>query len=170
LIHSNKNEANQALQRMNMLVTDYAPSSILRAKHVHRWAWTFGRIIGLVVWLLRMADRSWWFCFYGIVWMPNLSPRSKFGAPFGLRGSESRGCVRRPKQKRSGSRGIGIGFGIRNREIKIQVCEFGNKAPLSESRKTSNGWNRTRKLIIFSFFKSKQTKAHEYLWSQKPKP
>jgi hypothetical protein len=29
-------EPNQALQRMNMLVTDYAPSSILRAKHVHR--------------------------------------------------------------------------------------------------------------------------------------
>ena len=27
---------NQALQRMNMLVTDYAPRSILRAKHVHR--------------------------------------------------------------------------------------------------------------------------------------
>ena len=27
---------NQALQRMNMLVTDYAPSSILRAKHVYR--------------------------------------------------------------------------------------------------------------------------------------
>ncbi len=29
-------EPNQALQRMNVLVTDYAPSSILRAKHVHR--------------------------------------------------------------------------------------------------------------------------------------
>jgi hypothetical protein len=28
-------EPNQALQRMNMLVTDYAPSSILRAKRVH---------------------------------------------------------------------------------------------------------------------------------------
>jgi hypothetical protein len=32
----NLTEPNQALQRMNMLVTDYAPSSILRAKHVHR--------------------------------------------------------------------------------------------------------------------------------------
>ena len=71
--------------------------------------------------------------------MPILSPRSKFGSPFGLRGGESRGCVRRPKQNRSGSRGIGVGFGIRIREIMIQVCEFGNKAPLSESRKTSNG-------------------------------
>jgi hypothetical protein len=39
--------------------------------------------------------------------MPILGPRSKFGAPFGLRGGESRGCVRRPKQNRSGSRGIG---------------------------------------------------------------
>ena len=70
--------------------------------------------------------------------MPILSPRSKFGSPFGLRGGESRGCVRRPKQNRSGSRGIGIGigFGIRNRELMIQVYEFGNKAPLSESRKT----------------------------------
>ena len=29
-------EPNQALQRMNMLVTDCAPSSTLRAKHVHR--------------------------------------------------------------------------------------------------------------------------------------
>ena len=29
-------EPNQALQRMNMLVTDHAPSSMLRAKHVHR--------------------------------------------------------------------------------------------------------------------------------------
>ena len=29
-------EPNQALQRINMLVTDYAPSSILRAKHVYR--------------------------------------------------------------------------------------------------------------------------------------
>jgi hypothetical protein len=29
-------EPNQALQRMTMLVTDYAPSSILRAKHSHR--------------------------------------------------------------------------------------------------------------------------------------
>ena len=29
-------EPNQALQRMNMLVTDRAPSSTLRAKHVHR--------------------------------------------------------------------------------------------------------------------------------------
>ena len=33
---TNLTEPNQALQRMNMLVTDYAPSSILRAKHVHR--------------------------------------------------------------------------------------------------------------------------------------
>ena len=33
---TNLPEPNQALQRMNMLVTDYAPSSILRAKHVHR--------------------------------------------------------------------------------------------------------------------------------------
>jgi hypothetical protein len=32
----NLTEPNQALQRMNMLVTDYAPSSILRAKHVYR--------------------------------------------------------------------------------------------------------------------------------------
>jgi hypothetical protein len=29
-------EPNQALQRMNMLVTDCAPSSTLRAKHVNR--------------------------------------------------------------------------------------------------------------------------------------
>ena len=29
-------EPNKALQRMNMLVTDRAPSSTLRAKHVHR--------------------------------------------------------------------------------------------------------------------------------------
>ena len=29
-------EPNQALQRMTMLVTDYAPSSMLRAKHVRR--------------------------------------------------------------------------------------------------------------------------------------
>ena len=29
-------EPNQALQRMNMLVTDHAPSSMLRAKHVYR--------------------------------------------------------------------------------------------------------------------------------------
>ena len=29
-------EPNQALQRMNMLVTEHAPSSMLRAKHVHR--------------------------------------------------------------------------------------------------------------------------------------
>ena len=86
-----------------------------------------------------MADQSRGFSFYRIIGMPVLSPRSKFGTPFGLRGVDSRGCVRRPKQNRSGSRGIGIGFGIRNREIMIQVCEFGNKAPLSESRKTSNG-------------------------------
>ena len=32
----NLTEPNQALQRTNMLVTDYAPSSILRAKHVRR--------------------------------------------------------------------------------------------------------------------------------------
>jgi hypothetical protein len=69
--------------------------------------------------------------------MPILGPRSEFGAPFGLRGGESRGGGRRPKQNRSGSRGIGIR--IRIREIMIQVCEFGNKAPLSESQKTSNG-------------------------------
>jgi hypothetical protein len=59
--------------------------------------------------------------------MPNLGPRSKFGAPFGLRGSDSRGCVRRPKKNRSGSRGIGIG--IRIRELMIQVCEFGMQKP-----------------------------------------
>jgi hypothetical protein len=29
-------EPNQALQRMNVLFTDRAPSSTLRAKHVHR--------------------------------------------------------------------------------------------------------------------------------------
>jgi hypothetical protein len=29
-------EPNQSLQRMNMLVTDCAPSSTFRAKHVHR--------------------------------------------------------------------------------------------------------------------------------------
>ena len=28
---------------------------------------------------------------------------------------------------------------------------------------------RTRKLIIFSFLKSEQTQAHEYLWNQKQK-
>ncbi len=33
---SRSTEPNQALQRMNMLVTDHAPSSMLRAKHVHR--------------------------------------------------------------------------------------------------------------------------------------
>ena len=67
--------------------------------------------------------------------MPILGPRSKFGAPFGLRGGDSRGCVRRPKQNRSGSRGIRIriGFGIRISEIMIQVGEFGIKTPLSES-------------------------------------
>jgi hypothetical protein len=32
----NRTEPNQALQRMNVLVTDRAPSSTLRAKHVHR--------------------------------------------------------------------------------------------------------------------------------------
>jgi hypothetical protein len=32
----NLTEPNQALQRMNMLVTDRAPSSTLCAKHVHR--------------------------------------------------------------------------------------------------------------------------------------
>jgi hypothetical protein len=30
-------------------------------------------------------------------------------------------------------------FGIRIRELMIQVFEFGNKAPLSESRMSSNG-------------------------------
>jgi hypothetical protein len=62
---------------------------------------------------------------FGIIGMPILGPRTKFGTPFGLRGSESRGCVRRPNQNRSGSRGIG--FGIRNRELMIQICEFGIK-------------------------------------------
>jgi hypothetical protein len=33
---TNLTEPNQALQRTNMLVTDHAPSSILRAKHVRR--------------------------------------------------------------------------------------------------------------------------------------
>jgi hypothetical protein len=33
---TNLTEPNQALQRMNVLVTDHAPSSMLRAKHVHR--------------------------------------------------------------------------------------------------------------------------------------
>jgi hypothetical protein len=32
----NLTEPNQALQRMNWIVTDCAPSSTLRAKHVHR--------------------------------------------------------------------------------------------------------------------------------------
>ena len=32
----NLTEPNQALQRINMLVTDHAPSSMLRAKHVYR--------------------------------------------------------------------------------------------------------------------------------------
>jgi hypothetical protein len=32
----NFTEPNQALQRMNCIVTDYAPSSILRANAVHR--------------------------------------------------------------------------------------------------------------------------------------
>ncbi len=32
----NRTEPNQALQRINMLVTDHAPSSMLRAKHVYR--------------------------------------------------------------------------------------------------------------------------------------
>jgi hypothetical protein len=39
--------------------------------------------------------------------MPILGPRSKLGAPFGLRGGESRGGGRRPNQNRSGSRGTG---------------------------------------------------------------
>jgi hypothetical protein len=37
MIHERKAiEPNQALQRMNVLVTDRAPSRTLRAKHVHR--------------------------------------------------------------------------------------------------------------------------------------
>jgi hypothetical protein len=35
-IQKNPTEPNQALQRINMLVTDRAPSSTLRAKHVYR--------------------------------------------------------------------------------------------------------------------------------------
>ncbi len=42
--------------------------------------------------------------------MPILGPLSKFGAPYGLRGGESRDCVRRPKQNRSVSRRIGQAY------------------------------------------------------------
>ena len=34
----NITEPNQALQRIDALVTDHAPSSMLRAKRVYRWA------------------------------------------------------------------------------------------------------------------------------------
>ena len=91
--------------------------------------------------------------FYVIIGMPILGPRSKFGAPFGHRGSESRGGGRRPKQNQSGSRGIGIEFGIRNSELKILVCEFGNKTPLSKSRKTANGYSSDSQIDHFQFFK-----------------
>jgi len=87
--------------------------------------------------------------------MPILGPRSKFGKPFGLRDSESRGCVRRPKQNRSGSRGIGI----RIFELMIQVCEFGIKAPLIESRKTSNGYISDWQSYHFQFFKVETNKG-----------
>jgi hypothetical protein len=83
--------------------------------------------------------------------MPILGPRSKFGAPFGLRGGESRGGGRRLNQNRSGSRGIGIR--IRICELMIKVCEFGIKAPLSESRKTSNGYSSDSQIDHFQFFK-----------------
>ena len=72
-------------------------------------------------WRTKVGD----FIFYVIVGMPILGPRSNFGAPFGLRGGESRGGGRRPKQNRSGSRGIG--FGIRICELMMQVCEFGKR-------------------------------------------
>ena len=36
IVCHNITEPNQALQRINMLVTDCAPSSTLRAKHVYR--------------------------------------------------------------------------------------------------------------------------------------
>jgi len=35
-VEDDKKQPNQALQRTNMLVTDHAPSSMLRAKHVRR--------------------------------------------------------------------------------------------------------------------------------------
>jgi len=56
----NFTEPNQALQRTNVLVTDHAPSSMLRAKHVRRWALTFGRFIGIVLyywnWRIKVGD------------------------------------------------------------------------------------------------------------------
>ncbi len=128
-----------------MLVTDHAPSSMLRAKHVYRWAWTFGRIKTISGLVMRIAINC--------DWLVTLNMRMSIET-----------AARTPIQNRRVH--AESDFGIRIREIMIQVCEFGNKAPLSESRMSSNGWNRTRKLIIFNFLKTKQTKAHESLWNQ----
>ena len=129
-----------------MLVTLRAPSGTKRAKHRRRWALTFGRIKTISELVMRIAKNC--------VYLLTLNMRMSIET-----------AARTPMQNRKVH--AESDFGIRISEIMIQVCEFGNNAPWSESRKTSNGWNRTRKLIIFSFLKTKQTKAHERLWNQK---
>ena len=57
--------------------------------------------------------------------MPILGPRSKFGTPFGLRGGESRGCVRRPKQNRMVNAESDFGLG-RNLGIAKWVFSYSN--------------------------------------------
>ena len=86
----NRTEPNQALQRMNCIVTDRAPSSTLRANAVHRWAWTFGKIIGVVFPWFQFSElfstslsyrkyyrpSCWFWLFQVVVWLSE----SNFGS------------------------------------------------------------------------------------------
>ena len=136
---TNLTEPNQALQRMNVLVTDYAPSSILRAKHVHRWALTFGRFKTISELVMRIAKN----CVYLLTLNMRMSIETAARTPmlnrkvhaesdfrlgcnlgiakwvFSYSNSEFaykyRGCVRRPKQKRR----VNAEFGLANWSFSV---------------------------------------------------
>jgi hypothetical protein len=101
---TNLTEPNQALQRINVLVTDHAPSSMLRAKHVYRWAWTFGRIKTISELVMRIAKNC--------VYLLTLNMRINIET-----------AARTPIQNRKVH--AESDFGIRICEFMIQVCEFG---------------------------------------------
>ena len=108
---TNPQAPNQALQRMNVLVTDCAPSSTLRAKHVHRWALTFGNASELFSIIKKSFESLWLFLrlFSEFPFEANVLLRENF--------TESRFTRLRHMKKKQ----------IKNKDYRIEKCFINGK-------------------------------------------
>jgi hypothetical protein len=156
---------------MNWIVTDCAPSSTLRAKHVHRWAWTFGKIMNTVLaFVFYLVPLIFSLCF------PYVCARMCYAVdPENKNGWRTYLSVFGKITFVGSSLCIVFAALFQNDEIWNSVCLTISGylfIRFSRIRVVIPAWKSfTRYCSLWESIDSKKrTIAYEYLWSQKPKP